>query len=241
MKPLSTAALAKRRTLPFVSRWYGTLVAVVLVRTICVVLVLGVLSPETSLANSLRANSDSQMIQNEQADRDKLSRLEDQEMLQRFARLRLLVSVPANARGYYLHGVPARLHYLRPWSKLFLDRLSNQFRARFGKRLRITSLIRTAEYQKSLGRRNSNAASAFGEKRSTHLTGASLDVSKKGVTRAQRQWLRRVLTSLKRRGYLFAVEEFQQPNFHIMVYRNYPEYVKQIVTRQKSRKKKSSG
>ena len=61
------------------------------------------------------------------------------------------------------------------------------------------------------------------------------------MTRAQQQCWRRVLTSLKRKGYLFAVEEFQQPNFHIMVHRNYPQYVKQIVTRQKSRKKKSSG
>ncbi len=240
MKPLPTAALS-RRTLAFVSSGYVTLVAVVLARTICVVLVLGILSPQASLANSLRAKSDSQVIQNRRADHDKLSRLSDQEMLQRFARLRLLVSVPAKTRGYYVHGVPARLHYLRPWSRLFLDRLSNQFRARFGKQLRITSLIRTAAYQKSLGRRNSNAASAFGEKRSSHLTGASLDISKKGMTRAQREWLRRVLTSLKRKGYLFAVEEFQQPNFHIMVYRNYPEYVKQIVTRQKSRKTKSRG
>ena len=212
-----------------------------LVKTICIVLVLGVWPPETGLANSLRANSDSQVIQNERANRDKLSRLEDQEMLQRFARLHLVVPVPAGARGYYVHGVPTRLHYLRPWSKLFLDRLSNQFRARFGKRLRITSLIRTADYQKSLGKRNYNAAPASGKKRSTHLTGASLDISKKGMPRAQRQWLRRVLTSLKRKGYLFAVEEFQQPNFHIMVHRNYPEYVKQVVTRQKSRKKKSSG
>ncbi len=210
-------------------------------KTICVVLVLGLLVPATSLANSLRANSDSQVIQNERANRDRLSRLEDQKMLDRFARLRLLTPVPANARGYYLHAVPARLHYLRPWSKLFLDRLSNQFRARFGKRLRITSLIRTAKYQKSLEKRNHNAAPASGKKRSTHLTGASLDISKKGMARAQRQWLRRVLTSLKRKGYLFAVEEFYQPNFHIMVHRNYPEYVNQVVTRQKSRKKKSSG
>ena len=131
-------------------------------KTICVVLVLGLLVPATSLANSLRANSDSQVIQNERANRDRLSRLEDQKMLGRFARLRLLTPVPANARGYYLHAVPARLHYLRPWSKLFLDRLSNQFRARFGKRLRITSLIRTAKYQKSLEKRNHNAAPASG-------------------------------------------------------------------------------
>lgn len=193
------------------------------------------------LANSLRANSDSQVVQNERADRDKLSRLEDQEMLRRFARLRLLVSVPSSTRGYYLHSIPARFRYLRPWTKLFLDRLSSQFRKRFGKQLRVTSLTRTVTHQKSLTKRNFNAAPAFGEKRSTHLTGASLDISKKGMTRVERRWLRRLLKLLKERGYLFAIEEFQQPNFHIMVYRSYPEYVRRIMSRKKSGKRKLSG
>jgi hypothetical protein len=41
-------------------------------------------------------------------------------------------------------------------------------------------------------------------------------------------WLRRVLASLKEKGYLFAIEEFRQPNFHIMVYRNYPDYAEEL-------------
>ena len=120
---------------------------------------------------------------------------------------------------------------MRPWAKLFLDRLSSQFRSRFGQPLRITGLTRSAQYQQSLRRRNGNAAAARGPKRSVHLTGACLDISKKGMTGSQVSWMRRVLVSIKQKGFLFAVEEFKQPNFHIMVYRNYPEYVARLQAR----------
>jgi len=125
-----------------------------------------------------------------------------------------------------LHAVREQNRYLRPWTRLFLSRLSSQYRARFGKQLRVTSLLRTAEYQRSLQGRNGNAASAKGPKRSAHLTGASIDISKKGMTGAERQWLRRVLTSLRDNGYLYAIEEYQQPVFHILVHRKYADYVK---------------
>jgi uncharacterized protein YcbK (DUF882 family) len=108
---------------------------------------------------------------------------------------------------------------------LFLERLSRQYRGRFGQPLRITSLVRTEDHQRNLRGRNPNAAASSGEKRSAHLTGACLDISKKGMSRAQMRWVRQVLSSLKQKGFLFAVEEFTIPNFHIMVHRDYPQYV----------------
>jgi hypothetical protein len=177
---------------------------------------------------SLRADSQSQVIQNERADDDKLSRFDDHIMVQRFARLELLHEVPARTSSYYIHAIPDEYQYLRPWTKLFLDRVSSQFRERFGKPLRITGLTRSASYQRSLSRRNRNAAAPTGPKRSVHLTGACLDISKKGMTGKEISWMRRVLSSVKEKGYLYPVEEFKQPNFHIMVYRNYPEYVEQL-------------
>lgn len=178
--------------------------------------------------SSLRADFRSQVIQNERADLDGLSRFEGSAMIQRFVRLQLLEQVPLKTRNYYIHRIPAEYRYLRPWAKLFLDRLSSQFRSRFGQPLRITGLTRSAEYQQSLRRRNRNAAAVRGPKRSVHLTGACLDISKKGMTGSQISWMRRVLVSIKQKGFLFAVEEFKQPNFHIMVYRNYPEYVARL-------------
>jgi hypothetical protein len=192
------------------------------------VLALPLSPPAWGAPPSLRADSQSQIIQNKRADRDKLSRFDDSVMVQRFARLQLLDQVPAKTRSYYVHAIPAQYQYLRPWTKLFLDRLGSQFRRRFGKPLRVTGLTRSASYQKSLRRRNGNAAAPSGPKRSVHLTGACLDISKKGMTGREVSWMRRVLSSIKQKGYLYPVEEFKQPNFHIMVYRNYPQYVAKL-------------
>ncbi len=193
-------------------------------RTLGLAFVLSLCAAAAPPAN-LRANSQSQIRQNERADADRLSRMADDDMVARWARLKLLVPVPARTSDYYLHSLAQQRRYLRPWAKLFLDRLSRQFRTRFGKPMRVTSLLRTVSYQNSLRRRNANAAPATGPKASSHLTGACLDISKKGMTRSQQSWVRNVLMSLHNKNYLFAVEEFYQPVFHIMVHRSYEDYV----------------
>jgi uncharacterized protein YcbK (DUF882 family) len=200
-----------------------------LLRTIAALSVLA-LAPLTASAAAvtLRATTESQIIQNKQADRENLSRMEDQEMIDRFARLNLLTPVDDSTHSFYVHDIPDERRYLRPWAKLFLERLSRQYHARFHQPLRITSMVRTEDHQRKLQKRNPNAAAPSGEKRSAHLTGACIDISKKGMTREQMRWVRQVLSSLKERGYLFAIEEFTIPNFHIMVHRDYPEYVEAV-------------
>lgn len=146
-------------------------------------------------------------------------------MVNRWARLQLLVRVSEKTRDYYLHAVPSDYRYLRPWANVFLQRISKQFRTRFGQPMRVTSLLRTVSYQRSLARRNSNAAPSTGPKASVHLTGACLDISKKGMSRAQQSWVRNVLYSLRSKGYLYAIEEFKQPTFHVLVHRRYEDYV----------------
>ncbi len=200
-------------------------------RTIELGLTIGLCAAGALGAASLRATRSSQAIQNERADDDHLSRMENRAMTQRWARLRLLERVPAKTSTYYLHAVREENRYLRPWAKLFLERLSRQFHARHRKQLRITSLLRTADYQRRLSRYNGNAAAAKGPKRSAHLTGACLDISKKGMTRAQQAWVRSVLSSLKTKGYLYAVEEYQQPVFHVLVHRDYEGYVERLLAR----------
>jgi len=179
------------------------------------------------------------MIQNKKADGDNLSRLRDAAMLRRFVRGGYLSRVPARTRSYYVQDVPAQYRYSRPWTKLFLDRLSRQFHAKFGRRLRVTSLVRTEKRQCQLIRLNPNAAEATGAMRSSHLTGATIDISKRFMSRAERRWMREVLYSLRRRGYIYAIEEFGQPTFHIMVYRSYPQYVKALARRQRKSHAKS--
>jgi hypothetical protein len=173
----------------------------------------------------LAADPSSPLAQNARADADNLSRMQDDAMLRQFVRNGYLVPVDARTRRYYLQAIPAAFRYCRPWTKLFLDRLSRQFYARFETPLRITSLVRTVARQTSLARVNLNAAASIGSERSSHLTGATLDISKRFMPAEARAWMRRVLSGLREKGYLYAIEEFQQPTFHVMVYRNYPQYV----------------
>ena len=176
---------------------------------------------------NLRANSSSQSEQNRLADMDHLSRMKDKEMVQRWARLQLLSPVAQRTSDYYLHAVPADYRYLRPWAYTFLKRLARQFRTRFGRPLRVTSMLRTVSYQRSLARRNANAAPSTGPKASVHLTGACLDISKRDMTRSHQSWVRNVLARLHQQRYLYAIEEFRQPTFHVLVHRRYEEYVAQ--------------
>ena len=176
---------------------------------------------------NLRADSQSQIEQNRLANADHLSRMQDKAMVQRWVRLELLVPVRERTRDYYLHAVPNDYRYLRPWAYLFLQRLGNQFRTRFGRPLRITSMLRTVSYQRALARRNGNAAASTGPKASVHLTGACLDISKRDMTRTHQSWVRNVLASLHAKQYLYAIEEFKQPTFHVLVHRRYEDYVAQ--------------
>lgn len=199
--------------------------AILVVAAVLFVAPLGVRAGSQSL---LIATASSQAIQNEKANEYDLSRMRNRSMIRRFYRAGLLDLVPTRTRYYYLHDIPRAYHYLRPWTKLFLDRLSREYYARFGQRLRITSMIRTVRMQQRLIRRNPNAARATGPDRSSHLTGATLDISKRFMSYRGQLWMRHVLFRLAESGYLYAIEEFVEPCFHVMVYPNYREYVAQI-------------
>jgi hypothetical protein len=199
-----------------------TLIAAVIAASLSVVL------GATDDTMDLSAAADSQRLQNEQADAQDLSRMKDDAMVRRFRGLALLVPVRATTPAYYLQGIPSKFRYSRPWARLFLQRLGQQFHARFGTRLRVTGLVRTVQYQQALAGRNANAAPASGDKRSAHLTGATLDISKRFMNSREAAWTRRVLSQLRQRGVLYAIEEFAQPCFHVMVYRCYDDYVRTI-------------
>jgi hypothetical protein len=172
----------------------------------------------------LVATESSQAIQNERANAYHLSRLRDVAMVRQFAAEGLLVSVPPSTPYYYVHGVPAHYRYLRPWTKRFLDRLSRQYYAHFHDPLRITSMLRTVQSQRRLTHTNPNAADATGADRSSHLTGATLDISKHSMSSRGQLWLRKMLLEMKNEGYLYAIEEFQEPCFHVMVYPTYRQF-----------------
>lgn len=173
----------------------------------------------------LAATSLSQSIQNERANAYHLTRMQNRAMIVKFVDDGYLSAVPQATRTYYLHDIPPAYCYLRPWAKRFLDQVSGEFYANFHQRLRVTSMIRTVALQRRLERRNFNAAEATGVDRSSHLTGATLDISKHGMSWREERWMRRQLIVLEQEGYVYAIEEFHQPCFHVMVFPPYGDYV----------------
>lgn len=176
----------------------------------------------------LPATSGDLRKENREADRQSLSRMRSLGMVRRFVSAGLLVAVPEETRTYFVESVAEPLRVARPWTKRFVEQLASASHALFGERLKITSLTRTVRVQRALRHRNGNAAPARGVLRSTHLTGASVDISKAHLADQQVAWLRVVLRRLERRRLLHAVEEFQHPHFHVMVHRSYLTYAKQV-------------
>ena len=176
----------------------------------------------------LAARAGNLQRENAQADRQRLSRIHNLDMLQRFVRAGLLVPIPERTSSYWTSGIPESLRVARPWTKRFIEQLAGGFYGIFGGRLKITSLTRTVFVQRSLQAWNHNAAPARGESRSSHLTGASIDISKQPLSTPEIHWLRQVLGRLGQQRVLRAIEEFSQPHFHVMVFREYLAYSPRI-------------
>ena len=85
----------------------------------------------------------------------------------------------------------------------------------------VSSAVRTVEYQTRLMRINGNAADAEGDIVSPHLTGATIDIAKSGLSRRELQWMRSQLLAYQNAGIIDVEEEFHQRCFHITVYKNY--------------------
>lgn len=175
-------------------------------------------------AQALRARVGNLVRENAAARRQRLSWLRDLRMVRRFTRSGLLVPVPPETTTYWVATATPALRVTRPWTKRFIERMSRAFRTRFGGRLKITSLTRTAVTQHALRRINGNAAPARGPLRSTHLTGAAVDISKHSLGEPHVRWFRVVLQRLAARRLVSAVEEFAQPHFHVLVFRAFADH-----------------
>ncbi len=168
--------------------------------------------------------------QNRVADDYDLTRMEGPAVIHRLVKSGYLVSIPRRAKGYYIdrklgRGYARRdvLWYARPWVKKFLDREGARYAGRFhGARFKVSSLVRTEGYQELLKARNVNAARGDdGDTRSPHLTGAAVDISKKGMTPRQLAWMRDHLVALQERGWIIGTEEMATNAFHVFVEPDY--------------------
>lgn len=140
---------------------------------------------------SLRGSRGSLVEQNEVANKEKLTRIENERAIARFVKAGFFVSIP---NGRYGLRVDPRLErnrrYCRPWTVQFLKDLGTRFQNKFKKSLTINSCVRDIETQEDLRDRNGNAAATTGVRASSHLTGATADIKRLGLSRREQEFVR---------------------------------------------------
>ena len=155
--------------------------------------------------------------QNTCADQMNLQRFQNEDEVQDAVRRGVLIALPETLGLHVAPSLPLSRRYARPTTVQFLLTLSEAYRLRFGKYLTIDSAVRDADTQRRLRKRNRNAAPVDGKTASSHETGATIDIAKRGMTRAQLQWMRAVLSYVVVMNYAIVEEERRQACFHTMV------------------------
>ncbi len=181
-----------------------------------------------------RGSHDMLVRQNEVIDRLELPRVEDDDQLAQLEENGTLVRVRESRALEIASDLTDTRRYCRPWTRDFLEDFSQAFYREFRQPIRITSLVRTVAQQKKLRRRNRNAGPTDGDTASTHLTGITADISRKGLTRQQQRWVEQYFLSLKERGVIEPVEERRQAVFHVVVYGSYSEQRPEQITERSS-------
>ncbi len=172
-------------------------------------------------ASPLRGSAESLARQNDRTEADGLERIEDEADLADRIAHNLLVPVPASPALVVNGNLSPDHRYCRPWTAAFLADLARAHAALFHHPFEVSSAVRTVEYQKHLRGTNGNAAQAEGDIVSPHLTGATIDIAKSGLTRQELAWMRARLLPLQQAGKIDVEEEFRQACFHITVYKAY--------------------
>ena len=169
----------------------------------------------------LVGSRESLVRQNTHTEADGLTRIEDDAQLNQLRREKKLVPLPVSASLRVNEGLPMNRRYTRPWTAKFLTDLARAHYARFHGPVQVNSAVRTVEYQRHLMAVNGNAAPADGDIASPHLSGAAIDIAKKGLSTSEIAWMRGFLYPLQMAGKLDVEEEFYQSCFHITVYKAY--------------------
>ena len=161
--------------------------------------------------------------ENEELDRLQLPRIADDYELLRYELSQELVPVSETDALKIAADLPDNRRYCRPWTREFLQDFSQAYYDQFHSPVQINSLVRTVEQQHRLRRWNRFAAPEFGDTASTHLTGVTFDMSRRGLTYEQYEWIRTYLLPLQAQGMVDPIEE-RQPVLHVVVYEKYSSH-----------------
>ena len=169
----------------------------------------------------LKGSHESMLRQNERTFGDDLERIEDDDQLELLTENKELVDLPETDSLRVAANLPVERRYCRPWTRTFLDDMSREYYNEFGQPLQVNSAVRTVKVQKKLRRRNRNAAMVDGDVASPHLTGAAIDIARRGMSKQQISWMRDYLIKYRDAGQIDVAEEFRTRCFHITVYKEY--------------------
>ncbi len=172
----------------------------------------------------LRGSHESLLRQNEEIDRLKLTRISDDQQLEELELRGELVSMHDSKAMQIASNLELNRRFCRPWTRAFLEDLSQGFYAQFHQPIQVTSAVRTVDQQARLQRWNHNAAPIDGDTASSHLAGLSVDLGKGSMSRRERAWIDQYVLRLQQLGLVEAAEERRQACYHIMVSERYEQY-----------------
>ena len=180
-------------------------------------------------AISLKGSTDSLAWQNKIADEQKLPRVSSDKELEQLKKSGVLIQIPEWFR------IDPRLdqkwRWVLPETAKFLDDFGVDFINHFGRYFKTTSAIRTTVRQLEIAKEgNPNAELPMeGPRRTSHTTGATIDISKIDMNEDELAWTRKELLRLEKLQVIEATEEdSQQKCFHIMVFKTYAGYKSQL-------------
>jgi Family of unknown function (DUF5715) len=172
----------------------------------------------------LRGSHDSLLRQNEEIDRLRLTRINDDQQLEELELRGDLVNLHESRAMLIAPNLELNRRFCRPWTRDFLEDLSQAFYAQFHQPIQVTSLVRTVDQQAHLQRWNHNAAPIDGDTASSHLAGLTVDIGKRPMSRKERAWIDQYVLRLQQLGLVEAAEERRQACYHIMVSSRYDDY-----------------
>jgi len=170
-----------------------------------------------------RPSHDSLLRQNQEIDRLELPRIQNQAELDQLIARQELVPIVASQTLRFDPRLDPDRRYCRPWTRDFLDDLSEAYFKQFHNSIQVNSAVRTVQVQKKLRRHNRNAAPEKGETASSHLAGITVDIQRRGMTKQQVAWMERYLMPLRDQGLVEPEEERHQWVFHVAVSGHYAD------------------
>src|ERR1700738_108644 len=171
-----------------------------------------------------RPSHDSLIRQNEEINRIDLPRIQDDTELEALKASGALVPIEESESLKIERSLDPSRRYCRPWTRDFVEDLSDAYYREFHAQIQVNSAVRTVKGQKKLRRHNRNAAPADGDTASSHLAGVTVDLQRRGLNKDQIRWMEHYLFYMKALGLVEPEEERHQWVFHIMVSGHYSEW-----------------